>query len=186
MEGPDERGALYYPVPVQRLPHKGLMVTIEADEREKAALAERHGLLKVDDFRAEFHLSPWKKQGVRVRGTVRAGITQACIVTLDPVDSSIDETVDAVFVPERSRLARVDTDDSGELVLDPEGPDMPETFSGDALDTGAIAEEFFELAIDPYPRKEGAELTEERDVAEDKTEAPKSPFAELAKWKSKQ
>ena len=39
------------------------------------------------------------------------------------------------------------------LIIDAEGPDLPETFSGDRLDAGAIAEEFFELAIDPYPRK---------------------------------
>ena len=42
--------------------------------------------------------------------------------------------------------------------LDAEGPDSPETFSGETIDVGALAEEFFGLAIDPYPRKEGVSL----------------------------
>lgn len=180
------KSVLRYPVSVDRLPAKGLTVTLDADDREKAALAAAHGLEKVDSFHAELHLAPWKKQGVRVRGTVRAAITQACVVTLEPIDSVVEEEVDAVFVPERSRLARVDRDDLGELILDPEGPDMPETFSGDKLDTGAIAEEFFELGIDPYPRKEGAELPGELGKEDVEADAPKSPFADLAKLKSKQ
>jgi uncharacterized metal-binding protein YceD (DUF177 family) len=179
------KSALHYPVSVDRLPVKGLTVTLDADDREKAALAAAHGLDKVNSFHAELYLAPWKKQGVRVRGTVRASITQACVVTLEPIDSVVEETVDAVYVPERSRLARVDRDDLGELVLDPEGPDMPETFSGDKLDTGEIAEEFFELGIDPYPRKEGVELPEDLGEKEGESEAPRSPFADLAKLKSK-
>jgi len=47
---------------------------------------------------------------------------------------------------------------NGEVHLDAEGPDSPETFSGETIDVGALAEEFFGLAIDPYPRSEGASL----------------------------
>jgi len=46
----------------------------------------------------------------------------------------------------------------GEILIDAEGPDSPETFSGDTIDVGALAEQFFGLAIDPYPRKAGASL----------------------------
>lgn len=186
MDRASDRSVLRYLVPVERLSHKGLDVTIDADERERTALAEAHGLEKVSDFRAELHLAPWKKRGVRVRGRVRAAVTQTCIVTLEPIESVIEEEVDALFVPERSRLARIDTDDAGELVLDAEGPDMPETFDGDTLDTGAIAEEFFELAIDPYPRKEGATLNLRPGTDEAGSTVSPSPFAGLAAWKAKQ
>jgi len=47
----------------------------------------------------------------------------------------------------------------GEILIDAEGPDSPETFSGDTIDVGALAEQFFGLAIDPYPRKQGASLS---------------------------
>jgi hypothetical protein len=46
------------------------------------------------------------------------------------------------------------------MVLDPEGPDAPESFTGTSIDVGALAEQFFALGIDPYPRKEGVELPE--------------------------
>ena len=42
-------------------------------------------------------------------------------------------------------------------MLDAEGPDSPETFTGDTIDVGALAEEFFGLAIDPYPRSQALE-----------------------------
>ncbi len=45
-----------------------------------------------------------------------------------------------------------------ELVIDAEGDDGPETFSGDRIDVGALAEQFFSLALDPYPRKKGADV----------------------------
>jgi hypothetical protein len=186
METTSTTPVLRYPVPVGRLPDKGLMVTIEADARELAALAAAHGLLDVAGFRAELHLSPWKKRGVRVRGTVRAGITQSCVVTLDPLDSTIDERVDALFIPVDSRLARPGDEEQGELIIDPEGPDLPETFLGDTLDVGAIAEEFFELAIDPYPRSKGAALGAPKPGKREEPAPPRSPFASLADWKSKQ
>ena len=43
-------------------------------------------------------------------------------------------------------------------LLAAEGPDSPETFHGDSIDVGALAEQFFGLGIDPYARKPGATL----------------------------
>jgi len=147
-----------YMVNVARLSRSGLPVWLEADEDQRAALAAEHGLLGVESFRFDLVLAPWKGDGVKVTGRVRAAITQACIVTLDPVEAEIDEAIDTVFVPEGSKLAVPGWVERGEMVLDAEGPDAPETFSGDSIDAGALAEEFFALAIDPYPRKEGASL----------------------------
>jgi len=143
---------------VARLPHKGLMVVIDADAAQRIALAEEHDLLSVESYRAELLVAPWKRNGVKVSGHVVADITQACIVTLEPVAAHIDEPVDALLLPEQSKLGRQGFDGGGEILLDAEGPDSPETFSGDTIDVGALAEQFFGLAIDPYPRKSGASL----------------------------
>jgi uncharacterized metal-binding protein YceD (DUF177 family) len=179
--------ALKFLVAVHHLPQKGLTVTIKADERERAALARDHGLEAVHSFEAEFQIMPWKKRGVKVHGQVKADVVQACIVTLEPIDARICEHVEAIFVPEDSSLARIRLDDeSGEMLIDAEGPDLPETFSGDHIDIGAIAEEFFELNLDPYPRKPG--LPEEVVTFESggkPEEKPVSPFAKLADWKRK-
>lgn len=147
-----------YPVSVARLPRTGTPVWLDADPDQRAILAREHDLLDVPRFRIDATVEPWKRGGVIVRGKVQADIVQACVVSLEPVPSVIDESFEAVLVPESSRLARPDRAAVGEIVLDAEGPDLPETFSGDHVDIGALAEEFFALAIDPYPRAPGAEL----------------------------
>ena len=141
---------------VARLPQKGMPVVIDADERQRQALARIHGLESVEHYRAELLVSPWNRNGVQIEGSVRAKITQSCVVTLDPIQSTIDETVEGLFLPEESKLGKLGIQTSGEIVLDVDGPDSPETFSGDWIDVGARAEEFFGLAIDPYPRKSDA------------------------------
>ncbi|MDG4877752.1 DUF177 domain-containing protein [Mesorhizobium sp. WSM4935] len=148
---------------VARLPQKGLPVVVEADEAQRQSLAAEHDLLSVESYRAELLVTSWKRNGVKVTGRVEADITQACIVTLDPVAAHIDEPVEALFLPEQSKLGREGFEGGGEIILDADGPDSPETFSGDTIDVGALAEQFFGLAIDPYPRKPGASL----DVAGD-------------------
>lgn len=160
-----------FAVHVARLPKLRMPVVIEADEKQRRLLAQEHGLLRVESFHAELQVEPWKRHGVRVSGRVSAAIVQACIVTLDPLPAAIDEPIEAVFLPEDSKLGRLGFEDGGEILLDPDGPDSPETFSGDMLDVGALAEEFFGLALDPYPRKSGVELpaaggTAEENVAE--------------------
>lgn len=179
---------LSYPVSVAHVPGKGITVKVEADDKERAQLAENHELLSVGSFTADFLITPWKKDGIRLRGHIEAQIVQACVATLEPIETQISEDVDTVFVPENSRLARIRLDESGEMLIDAEGPDMPETFEGDRIDIGSVAEEFFELAIDPYPRKTEAEyveiITEDDEEGEDEVK-PDSPFAGLAKLRDK-
>jgi hypothetical protein len=168
MKHADPKSPVSFVANVARLPQKGLPVVIEADERQRAALAAEYELLSVESYRAELLVTSWKRNGVKVAGRVEADITQACIVTLDPVAAHIDEPVEALFLPERSKLGREGFEGGGEIVLDADGPDSPETFSGDTIDVGALAEQFFGLAIDPYPRKPGVSLdTAEDDPAEE-------------------
>jgi hypothetical protein len=152
---------------VVRLPQKGMPVSIEASPEQRAALAQEHGLLEVKKFHAELVVSPWKRDGVSVSGRVEGDIVQECVVTLEPIDAHIEEEVSAVFIPEDSKLGRYDQFSAGEMILDPEGPDVPESFSGTRIDVGALAEQFFALGIDPYPRKEGIETFAAADVEED-------------------
>ncbi|RUM98634.1 DUF177 domain-containing protein [Pseudaminobacter arsenicus] len=154
---------------VSRLPAKGLPVVIEADERQREALAAEHGLEKVESYRAELMVTPWKRNGVKVAGRVIADIVQACVVTLEPIQTHMDEEVSALFWPEDSKLGRLGFSSAGEMVLDAEGPDSPETFFGDTIDVGALAEEFFGLAIDPYPRKGNVSVSS---LEDDPADAP--------------
>jgi len=189
---------LNFPVNVQSLSPKGLFLKLETDDKEHAALAERHGLLAVKAFSAEIHVRPWKKRGVRASGDIQANITQQCIISSDPIDNVINKHFEAFFVPDDSRLAKEPVSAAEELFLDPDGPDAPEVFHGNIINIGAVAEEFFELAIDPYPRKEGVSLGDIWSEADAGKEAlaphanegggsgPISPFAVLAKFKKQE
>ncbi|MCO6177835.1 DUF177 domain-containing protein [Ciceribacter sp. RN22] len=174
--------AFSYLVKVGHVSANPVQVHVEADERERRALAALWNVEAVESLGADLQIARWKKDGIRIKGRVKAELVQACVVTLEPVVSQIDQEIDQVFVPEGSRLSRILTNEAGEMILDPEGPDMPETFTGDTIDAGALVSEFTALAIDPYPRKAGATFDGH---VEDNGESDRkpSPFAVLKDWK---
>lgn len=147
-------------------------VAIEASESERAALAESLDLVALDRLTADLTVRPWRGDGVRIAGTVRAELTQSCVVTLEPVAGRVEETVDVRLHPEVTVAPDVD--------VDPEAEDPPEPLESDTLDIGAIALEHFVLGIDPYPRAPGAAFA----PVEEADEEERSPFAALAKLKS--
>lgn len=155
MSGAAPASPVSFLVHVARLPKKGMRVAIEADAAQRDALAAAHGLSAVERFHAELDVTAWKRGGVKVAGRVEAKVVQPCVVTLDPVEEEIGEEVSALFLPEGSKLAVPRRSVEGEILLDPEGDDAPELFSGDSIDVGQLAEEFFALGINPYPRRPG-------------------------------
>ncbi len=177
MTGPDD-AAFSFEVKVSHVSANPITVRISADQADLKRLGQQWGVPQVLSFDAELVLGRWKRDGIRVKGHVSSSIVQDCVVTLDPVAQQIEEDFEAVFLPENSRLAKRGLDGNGEMFLDPGGPDLPEVFSGDSIDVGAVAAEFAALSIDPYPRKEGLDYTDrlESDPAKDKKP---SPFAVL-------
>lgn len=118
-------------------------VRIEADEAERAALAERFELKSVDSLEAAFHLRR-DALGIIARGHVRGAVVQACVVTDDPIPVAIDEPVALRFVVD-------DVAGEGEIELDEDALDTM-LYDGAALDLGEAAAETMALALDPYPR----------------------------------
>ncbi len=171
-----------YPVKVGHVSANPVEVHLEADGRELAGLAKLWDVLSVPKLEADLKISRWKRDGIRLKGNVRAKIVQACVVTLEPVEAEIDENFEHIFVPEDSKLARAPSVDAGEMVLDPDGPDLPETFTGDTIDAGAVVAEFAALAIDPYPRKPGIAFEGHIEDTGENDKKP-SPFAVLKDWK---
>jgi uncharacterized metal-binding protein YceD (DUF177 family) len=179
---PDTRPPFSYRIKVGHVSHNALEVRVEADARERKALAELWDILGVEVLTAELKIRRWKKDGVKVMGSVHAEVTQACVVTLDPVPQVIDEAIEEIFVPEGSALARIPANDAGEIVVDPDGPDLPESFTGDEIDVGAFVAEMAAMALDPYPRKPDVEFGGhiEGDAVDDRKP---SPFAVLKNLK---
>ena len=178
-----EKSPLSYRVRVGHVSVNPITVQIKAALAELERLAETWKVLAVRSLTSEIQITRWKKDGVRIKGHVKAEVEQACVVTLEPVASKIDESFEQIFVPEGSKLARVMLSDTAEMVLDPEGPDAPEVFVGDTIDAGEVIAEAVALAIDPYPRKKDIEF--EGHIEDDASgpDARPSPFAALKDWK---
>ncbi|MDH4415421.1 MAG: DUF177 domain-containing protein [Rhizobium sp.] len=184
MTGSDARDPreFTYLVKVAHISANPVQVRVAADARERAGLAELWQVEAVNRLSAELQIARWKKDGVRIKGHVSGELVQACVVTLEPVVSAIEQEIDQIFVPEGSKLARIVLDGAGEMVLDPDGPDLPEQFTGDTIDAGALVAEFAALDIDPYPKKPGVAFSGHIESKAEEDKKP-SPFAVLKDWK---
>jgi uncharacterized metal-binding protein YceD (DUF177 family) len=167
------------PVVVAQIPDTGLHRDIEADAATRRAMAEVADLREVLSAHASFDVIPKRDGRFQVTGRVRARIGQTCVVTLDPIETDIDEPIDAMFappdqIPQLADLVEEATESDEEI------PDPPEPIENGFIDLGRLATDVLFLAIDPYPRKPDA-------VFEPVIEAPDPedhPFAALKALKS--
>ncbi len=159
----------------ENVPEDGVHVEISADAAVRATLAKTAGLRDLSRLDAQFDVTPSGRDGLHVTGEVSAMVGQNCVVTLDPIEKNIVESIDLIFSTD-PQPTLADPDDEASFNLSDAEP--PEQLVGGAVDLAAIATEYFLLGIDPYPRKEGAVF-----------EAPSSggaeinPFAVLAALK---
>jgi uncharacterized metal-binding protein YceD (DUF177 family) len=155
---------------------EGDRLDIVADDEERAAVADRLGLLSLDRFEAHAMLSR-DGQTIRASGRLKASLEQACVATGDPVPAHLDEAFELRFVPEPKGGEADDEIELGESDLDTIFHD------GSAIDLGGAVTDTLALTLDPYPRSAGADAAlKEAGVM---TEEDASPFAALAGLKEK-
>ena len=162
------------PLAVEQIPDTGLHRDLTADQATRAAVAEVGGLREVLSVQASLDVTPQSGGHYHVTGQVRARIGQTCVVTLEEMESDIDEPIDLIFappdqIPEMATLVD-EADDSDE-----DTPDPPEPIENGIIDLGRLVTDALYLAVDPYPRKPDA-------VFEPLVEAPDPedhPFAAL-------
>jgi len=164
------------PVMLEDIPETGEHFDLEADAGVRTAVASVAGLRDLPRLRASFDVTRHGSDGLHVVGSVSASVGQTCVVTLEPVDSEIEESIDLTFVPRpASEVPAADGEEDKPRPRDLNLND-PEPLIGGAIDLGALAVEFLILGLDPYPRKPGAVFQPPQD---DKPEP--GPFAALAK-----
>ena len=143
------------PIAVEQIPDTGLHRDIEASAAIREARAELGGLREILSASASLDVTPKSGGRVHVEGRIRARIGQTCVVTLDPIESEIDEPIDLIFappeqIPEMAALV----DEAAES--DVEIPDPPEPIVHGVIDLGRLATDALFLGVDPYPRKPDA------------------------------
>ena len=146
---PSATSAWSAPVTVAAVPETGRRLDLVADGAARDAIAKAAGLAALPRLEAGFDLTRHGAAGLRAVGRVSATVVQNCVVTLEPIESEIDEAVDLVFLPDVAPTSEADLQ-----ALETDEP--PEAIRDGVIDLGAVATEFLLLGLDPYPRKPGA------------------------------
>lgn len=143
---------------------------LSPDADSRAAIAAEMGIdaLPKLDFRGEIRAESGDSWSLTGRLTAR--VVQPCVVTLQPVKSSIAEDIARRYSP------HVATPEGDEVEM----PDETLEPLGQFIDISAVMIEELALALPEYPRAEGAAL----DAPTDEDAAPQDtrrPFADLDK-----
>jgi hypothetical protein len=141
------------PVAVEDIPDAGLHVAIEAPAATRAAVAELAAVRDLPQLSAVFDLTR-QGSGVHVSGQVSARVGQTCVVTLEPIESAVEEAVGLAFAP----ASGTQSEPKSARKRAHGGDEPPEPLMNGMLDLGALATEFLILGIDPYPRKPGVQF----------------------------
>ena len=166
---------------VDHLGEAAVLKEISATEEERAALARRFELLALDRLDADLTIERLPGKGViRVGGHFEADVTQACVISLQPVPVHISQDFTQLYA-----LAP-ETPVTREHVIDAEADDPPEALGPGGLDLGEAVVQQFALALDPYPR-----APEARPLSTPDWEAPplpevSGPFAILKDLKTRE
>jgi hypothetical protein len=140
---------LHRPLAITQIGHSGLDSLVEATPAECVALARRMGVPAVLSLTCWFHLTRSALDAVAVRGRLEAVVVRTCVVSLDDFETDVVEDFRVRFVPAGNETDEIDPEAEDEIL-----------FTGGVIDLGEAAVEQLALALDPYPRKPGAELPE--------------------------
>ena len=145
---------------------------LEANEAERAALAERFGLVAIGRLEAQVELER-DGEAVDATGELEAEIVQSCAVTGEDLPVSIREPLAFRFVPEQPRGGEGEEEEieleAGEL------DEIP--YADSQFDLGEAVAQSLALAIDPYATGRNADAARKQAglLDEDST----GPFAAL-------
>lgn len=144
----------------------GLTRHLSPDDAARARIVKALDLATLASLEADITVAP-SRGGWTLSGQVAAAAEQVCGITLEPLPVRINERFSIELVEATDR----ETDEvEVEVSLDDDAPDVIEE---GRIDLGQYAVEQFALALDPFPRKPGAEFVQPEEPAEI------SPFAVL-------
>mgnify|MGYP000747601319 CR=1 FL=1 len=176
-------------VPAAKIGREPMHFTFTADSKALRLLAKRYGIESVESLEGEVTLYR-EGDGVTIaaNGSFTADVTQACVVTLEPVADHISETFEGWFLDESqaasfSRALKKKLEvEVGEMPLeDNEAPigderDEPDMVVNGNVEIGELVAQYLSLALNPYPHCPQAR--ESGPMGEEEAKKP-GPFAIL-------
>jgi uncharacterized metal-binding protein YceD (DUF177 family) len=159
-----------------RLGNAGDTVSFAADEATRAAIAKWSDVLSLEKLDVTVVIAKLGPTRYGLDFTLAADVTQACVVTLEPVPAHIAHHFRRELLFTGPARHKPEPDDSvPDVVLDLAKEEGPEEIQSLHYDLAAPALEEYVLSLEPYPRRPGVAFTPKSEPSE----APESPFAVL-------
>ncbi|MFC4351624.1 YceD family protein [Fodinicurvata halophila] len=174
------------PVSLSGLGSTETIQEIAAEAEERDSLVQRFELLSLDYLEGVLKLKKVRAgRGLHVNGTVRAGVVQQCVVSLEPVEVKIEEEFSLDFdllSPDEQEVTQELLEE--EVTVDPEEDREP--LNGQMLDLGELLTQQMAIALPSFPRKPEAELERSQwgsEAVEEEFSEKVSPFSKLKELK---
>ena len=164
------------------------------DEDDKRRIADRLGLVALKNLTADLRLT--REQGnlvVHITGQLQADIEQRCVVTLDPIETHVEDEFEAWYadpdqaIPLNKIMRQKElAEEYGSEAPILEEQDDPEPIIDGKINVAELVVQYLSLSINPYPHAEHADFeNKEKEAHESANDRPENPFAALKDWKTK-
>ena len=170
---------LSHPYNLARLGNAGDVVTFAADDAQRDAIARWADLLSLQQLDVQVTIRKLGPVRFGLDFQLGADVTQACVVTLEPVPARLDHHFRRELHFAGTTRHKPADELVPEVVLDSLEDEGPEEISSLHYDLAAPVLEEFVLSLEPYPRRPGVEFA----PPSDGFQAPQSPFAVLKSLK---
>ena len=137
-------------VNVADIPSTGQGFAAKASLDECAAICTRFDLSAVKCFEISGVIKPHGKQRYQLEAKLTAEIVQTCVITLDPIETVIEQAFKLALTSENENLQE-NTEKAEQF--DPYEEDPPLLFNEDKIDYGECAVQYFSDCLEIYEEK---------------------------------
>lgn len=158
--------------------------SLELNGNERHAVAVFLGLVGLDSFILNYRIEPLANERFKLTGTLRAELSQACVITLEPIAESIEESIEIELWPDAQIREEETQSAEKEFFAEQIDEEPPVPIIAGRADLAGFAIEILSTSMEAYPRNENAKFNW-KDPASGPDGRALSPFAQLDKLKSK-
>lgn len=191
----NEQHEWFYPLDAESISDRPVVLEISPDKEQCEALCRRLDLAKIKSLVAKLRIQ--RNPGnmiIYISAELNARIVQNCVATLAPVEQDITDSFEGWFADPaqavsftKAKRERMNLKEKIEQPILDESED-PEAIIDGVIDLGEFVAQHFSLALDPYPRVDGAEPQIVGIIGDkgDPEDAYDNPFAALKEWRAKE
>ena len=154
--------------------------SVETTAAERTAIAKLLDLRGLEGLALTYRLVRACAGRLRLKGELKAKVIQTCVVSLEPVESTLEVPVEIEFWPEAMIAAHAEREDGQGA---PALAEWPEPIREGRIDLGPLIYETLATSLEPYPKREGVRFEWSQEGEAPNREPRTSPFAALGALK---